>query len=119
MAFNVRVYGYSGITQLVQSTPRAYAANGPWVLQQPYNWAQFITTNGSNAVSSTVVLSDPSQLVAIEVPDGNIIRYEINPPGRAGGVVAAGNISPRTSGFMVFPWGVGYTVSIVEQSFFL
>jgi hypothetical protein len=119
MTFNVRVYGYTGITQLVQATPRNYAANGPWVLQQPYNWSQLILTNGNNAVSTTVVLSDPSQLIAIEVPDGNIIRYEFNPPGRAGGAVNAGNASPRTSGFMVFPWGSGWTVSIVEQSFFL
>jgi hypothetical protein len=118
MSFNVRVFGYSGVAQLAQVAPHNYSANGPWALQEPYNWAQIFPTAGMTAVSSTVVPNDTSQVIAIEVPDGQTIRYEINPPQRVGGIVAANTNSPRMSGLMILPWGVNWTISVVEQSFF-
>jgi hypothetical protein len=117
MAFNVRLYGYRGIVQMIQVNPHQFASNGPWMLCQPYEWAQLLTTNGATPVSTVAVPNDQSTLVRIEVADNSAIRYEINKPSRP--AVAAGANSPILSGKDQFDFASGTTISIVDAASFL
>lgn len=119
MSFNVRIFGHNGTRQIAQVNPGQFTSEIVQVLQQPYNWSQTLATNGATAVNSAAVANDTSKVIRIEIPDGMTIRYEINNGARAGGVVQAGNNSPRLSGVDIFDWGTGWTVSVVEASFFL
>lgn len=117
MAFNVRVFGHRGIVQLPFVNPRQFSGDSVYVLMQPYEWSQVLTTNGATAVSSSAVPTpDLTQLIRIEVPDGQSIRYEINSPGR---VVSAGNSSPTMSGITQLFFGTSWTISVVEAASFL
>jgi hypothetical protein len=118
MAFNVRVFGHRGTRQIIEVNPTQYTADSIFVLYQPYEWSQVIATNGAVAVNTISVANDASIVIRVEVPDGQTIRYEVNPPNRTGGQVAAGNGSPRLSGIDIFQWGLGWTFSIVEAASF-
>lgn len=119
MAFNVRIFGHRGTRQFPQLIQAQFTGSISEALEQPYIWAQLITTAGASPVSSVVIAPpDIAAVVMIEVPDGQSIRYEFNTPGRTGGVVSAGNNSPRLSGVNIFPWTVGTLISIVEASSF-
>ena len=115
MAFNVRIYGYRGTSQLPSVQQKQMQADSVQVLVQPYEFAQVLATNGATAVSSAADPSTKVTILRVEVPDAQSIRYEINPPGRS---VAAGNQSPILSGRDQFFFGTGWTISIVEASSF-
>lgn len=136
MAFNVRIFGHRGTQQLRQVNPTQFTSNITETLIQPYDWMQILTTNGATPVSTIVVgptlfgFNDPATLVVIEVPDGQLIRYEFNTPSRFGafannGVItlfstgiAAGANSPSLFGKNTFEWTAGSTISIVEATSF-
>lgn len=120
--FNVRIHTYRGIVQVQQRLVKQYNADSVFLLDEPYIAAQLLVVpGGAVAVSSAVfAVPDDSQLLRIEVPDGQQIRYEINPNGPlASNARVAGNTSPRLSGFDNFMWGKAYTISIVDAAAFL
>lgn len=111
MTFNVRVFGYRGISQMAQHHVTLYTAESPWFLYQPYEWSQVLATNGPTPVSSVAIPNDGANILRIECPPGQTIRYEINPPQRG---VAAGSASPSHAGNDQYFWPKGSTISIVE-----
>lgn len=120
MSFNVRIFTYRGTRQIHQVLVKQYNADSVFVLDEPYIASQLLVVNGATPVSSAPVANDGSTLLRIEVPDGQQIRYEINPNGpTASNARVAGNTSPRLSGFDNFQWGAGYSISIVDAASFL
>lgn len=120
--FNVRIFSYQGIVQIHQRLVKQYSADSVFLLDEPYLAAQLLAVpGGGGAVSSTVFpVPDNSTILRIEVPDGQQVRYEINPNGPlASNARVAGNTSPRLSGFDQFSWGKGYTLSVCDASGFL
>lgn len=113
MAFNVRVFGYRGIRNLPRISFQQRADDSVNVLEEPYEWRQLLVVNGTIPPAFTTVNPDKSQLLRIEVPDGSAIRYELNPPSRA--AVADGS-SPRQVGDQNYPWGPGWSLSIVDAA---
>lgn len=114
MAFNVRIFGYRGTRQILARQTQ-FQSDSVQVLEEPYEFSEVIATNGATAVSSVSNPATQVQILRVEVPDGQTIRYEINPPSRA---VAAGNASPRLSGVDQFYFQPGWTISIVEAASF-
>lgn len=124
MAFNVRIFGYSGVQQIEQDHPKQYTADTVFVPVEPCLWSQTISVaegSGVASVSAVVALvPDRTNFVCIEVPDGKQIRYEVQPQGpTAPGARVAGNDSRRMSGFSNIYWNPGYTISIVDAAFYL
>jgi hypothetical protein len=112
MAFNVRIFGHRGTRQLPVTNPMQMQADTVQVLEQPYEFSQVISVSAVAASSA----ADPStkvQLLRIEVPDGQTVRYEINPPNRT---TAASTNSPSLSGKDQFFFGTGWTVSLIDAA---
>lgn len=120
MAFNARIYGYRGIVQVQQRMVKQFNSDSVFLLDDPYEWAQKLTTNGAMPVASVVQAApDQATILYIQVADGQQIRYEVNPNGPlASNARVAGDLSPRISGFSQIPWGPGYTLSIVDAASF-
>ena len=124
MAYNVRVHGYSGVTQIQQNMPKQYTADTVFVPDEPKLWSQVVVVSeGDGVASQSVVVNlnpDNTRFVCVEVPDGKQIRYEVQPQGPTGsGVFTAGNLSRRMSGFSTLNWGRGYTISLCDAAFYL
>lgn len=123
MSFSVRIFAYKGMRQIQQVLVKQFNSDSVFVLEEPYLWSQILVVNGATPVSSTPVsgaADGGSQIIRIEVPDGQQIRYEINPSGpSASNARVAGNLSPRLSGFDNFQWGPGYSISLVDAASFL
>lgn len=114
MAFNVRVFGHRGLDQLRVNLPKQFSADAVYQLVQPYEWAETLNCDGAAAVASAPQGDgDQTQILRVEVPDGSMIRYEINPPGRA--VVASTN-SPSLTGISHFYFRQGYSISMVDAA---
>lgn len=117
MAFTVRIFGHRGIEQLHVNNPKAFSSDAIYQLVQPYEWGQALVSNGlTPVVSAPVAAPDATQILRIEVPDGQAIRYEINPTNRTGGAVAAGPNSPILSGINQFYFRQGWTLSIIDAA---
>lgn len=115
MAFNVRIFGHRGLEQM-KHKDRQYTGDTVFNLCQPYEWAETISVSAVAASSSPVADVNSSSgvnILRIEVPDGQAVRYEINPPGRA--VVAASG-SPILSGHDQFYFRGGWTVSLIDAA---
>src|ERR1019366_8661569 len=95
--YNVRVFGYRGVTQLPLILSKQMSTDSVVQLTQPQEFAQVLTPTigAAAAVSSAADPGTNTHILRIEVPDGQTIRYEINPPGRN---ALAGNNSPSLSG---------------------
>lgn len=111
MAFDVRLFAHRGVSQIRHVAPKQFATDAIYVLEQPYEWRQKLTTNGAAPVSSAPDNTATVTLLRIEVPDGQAIRIEINPPSRS--VVASAD-SPIMQGINNFAFSPGWTISIVE-----
>ena len=118
MAFNVRIFGYRGITQLPIISPKQYSSDTVYQLVQPYEWSAVLSVSGTPISSSSQPAPDATQIIRVEVPDGQSVRYEINPPNRTGGAVNAGNTSPIMSGINQYYFAQGWTISLVDGSSF-
>lgn len=114
MAFNVRAFGYRGMRQLSHLANRQFTSDTVYALEEPYEWAQIFSINGDVMTPAFAsIANDLAVILRIEVADGSAVRYEINPPGR---VTVAGNNSPKLSGVDVFPWGPGWSLSMVDAA---
>lgn len=120
-AFNIRVFGFRGIQQMKNFNPKQFSSDSVYQLVHPYIFAQVLVVNGATPVSSAPLTGgdyDQVTILRVEVPDGQAIRYEINPPTRQGGVVAAGNASQYHSGLDTFYFAPGWTISAVDAASF-
>lgn len=117
MSFNVRIFGYRGIVQGQVLIPQQDSKDSLYMLWQPYEFAQLAASNGATPVtmSAGVALGqqDLSTILRVEIPDGNAIRYEINPPPRN---VAASANSPSLTGITQIKWGPGWTLSFIDAA---
>lgn len=116
MAFNVRVIAYKGMRQIQHLLDKQFTGDSVFVLDEPYVWSQVISVSAAAATSAPVA-GDGSTIMRLEIPDGQQVRYEINPSGpSASNARVAGNASPRTNGFDNFAWGAGYSVSLIDAA---
>jgi len=114
---NVRLIAYSGIVQIEQRLLKFANSESVFTRQEPYLWSQKLALNGATAVPSIVQPNDTASVVVIEVDDGVVIRYEINPNGPlASSARLAGTNSPRLAGENLFQWFAGATISIMDAS---
>jgi len=93
MAFNVRIFGYNGLTQMYVSQQRRLATDTVWMAEEPPVWSALGVSNGAT----------PLQLLG---PLASNAR-------------TAGNLSRRMSGFDHIPWVAGATFSFVDAASFL
>ena len=113
MAFNTRCFGFRGIDQLPIMLPKQYNSDSVFQLVYPYEWAQTLVVSTSAVSSAPIATPDRTTLLYVEVPDGQAIRFEINPPGRS---VAAFAGSPRMSGVQQYYFRQGYTISVIDAA---
>lgn len=121
MAFSVRIFGHDGLSRMkvLGSGAGQFSSDSVFQLNLPYLWAATLTTNGTTPVSSTVAptpagkTQDPTDILRIEVPDGQAIRYEVNPPNRS---INASVNSPIMDGRNQIKFGAGWTISIIDAS---
>jgi hypothetical protein len=116
MAFNCRIFGYRGLRQIRHIQNVQFTSDTVYALEDPYVWSQVFSINGAVQTPAFVTVpNDVSQVIGIEVQIGMAVRYEINPPGRN---VQAGTQSKRLQGWDVYPWGQGFSVSLVDAAAF-
>ena len=116
MAFNVRVFGYRGIEQMPVVLPKQYSSDSVFQMIEPYEWGETISVSAVAASSSSQAAPDKTMMLRVEVPDGQTVRYEINPPNRPGGVVTANSNSPSLSGKDYFYFRQGWTISLIDAA---
>lgn len=116
MSFNTRLFGFRGIQQIPLIMPKQFSSDSVFQLVYPYEWSAVISVSSVAASSAPQPSPDATQILRIEVFDGQAIRYEINPPNRTGGAVTAGNASPILSGINQFYFGPGWTVSLIDAA---
>jgi len=121
VAFTVRIFGHDGLSRMkvLGAGAGQLSTDSVFQLNQPYLWAQQLATNGTIPVASSVAptpaskANDPTDILRIEVPDAQAIRYEVNPPNRS---VAASVNSPILTGLNQIKFGAGWTISIIDAS---
>lgn len=116
MAYSVNVFGYRGITQITEVMSKHYHADSVQVLVQPYEFRQalLVPAYPGTIESAAEVMDTP--LLRIEVPDGNTVYFEVNPPNRPGGIVLASSLSPSLSGKDIMFFGKGWTISLADAN---
>lgn len=112
MTFSVRVFAHEGLAQMRLILPVQHTEDTVFQLTQPYTWQQTISVS-SVAASSAPDNTPRVTILRIEVPDGQSIRYEINPSGRN---VTAFSGSPILSGHDQFVWSAGWTISMIDAA---
>ena len=116
MAFNVRVFGHVGLAQIPIYRPRQFSSDSVFQISQPYEFAELISVSAVAASSAPVAdvnSGRPVTLLWIEIPNGQAIRYEVNPPGRA---AVAGEASPRMEGRDYIEFRSGWTISMIDAA---
>lgn len=121
MSFTVRIFGHDGLSRMrvLGSGAGQMSTDSVFQLNQPYLWAQQLVTNGATPVGSTPaalpsgMTRDNTDMLRIEVPDGQAVRYEVNPPNRA---IAASANSPLLTGLNQIKFGSGWTISIIDAA---
>lgn len=121
MAFNLRVFGYDGIYQMQQAHVRQYNSDSVFVVDDPPIWSQVAVSNDITPVSIVANLApgvvDRARILGVEVPNGQTIRYELQPGGPlASNARVAGNLSRSLSGFDFIPWTPGGAFSFVDAA---
>ncbi len=110
MSFPVRLFGFRGITVVPQINPRQLVSDSVSNLTWPYEWRQFLQA-GRKPVYSEPLSPDLAVVLLVEVPPGQRIRYELNPPNRH---EPASIFSPALEGSETVDWGPGWSISIVD-----
>jgi hypothetical protein len=121
MAFNVRIFGYSGLQQMHVSQARRFASDSVMLAEEPPLWSNVAAANGVAVVPLVFngSGSDGARVLGIEVPDGSAIRYELQLLGPlASNARVPGNLSRKLTGFTYIPWAAGATFSFVDASSF-
>lgn len=120
MSFTVRIYGHQGLARVpITNDGGTYGADSVLMLHLPYLWKQALTSNGTTPVNSTVasiptgLTVDPTRLLRVEVPDGNIIRYEVSATGTA---TSATTNSPTLEGNREIMFGPNWVFSFIDAS---
>jgi hypothetical protein len=115
MAFTVRIYGHRGMVQTKILIPQQDSRDSVFLLQQPYEFRAFGVSNGLTPVllGPSATIPDVSTVLRVEVPDSQVIRYEINTPTRS---VSADANSPTLSGVMQIMWNPGWTFSFIDAT---
>mgnify|MGYP001612348418 CR=1 FL=1 len=114
MAFTIRLHTYRGNTQMMDVLPKQYSADSVRMLQEPYEAAEALVSNGLVPVTSTAdTIHTQVNMIRVEVPDGQSIRYEVLQPGSARVV---GVNSPRMSGIDFYPFYPGWRFSFIDQA---
>lgn len=109
----VRIFGYNGLRMIPKHLPQEFSTDSVQMVNEPYLWKQMLETDDLTPVASDAEINDKAHFVRVEVPDGQKIRYEINPPTRS---VDASEESPSLAGVDYFNWGEGYTISIIDAA---
>jgi hypothetical protein len=119
MAFNVRLFGHAGLTRMKVLSAHQFSSDSVFQLAQPYLWASgpLAASGAANNYTQTALpvgnTRDLTDILRVEVPDGQSIRYEVNPPGR--NVVASTN-SPILTGRDQIKFGVGWQFSFIDAT---
>lgn len=111
----VRIFTHSStLTAPVQSGSGVYSTDSLMLLKQPYLARQSISVDSGAAQSSSPATS-PSKtgLAYIQVESGKAVHLEVNPPGR---FIAADTSSPIVTGNVIFEFGPGWTISVLEAT---
>ena len=122
MAFNLRIFGYNGLSQMHVSHERRFSSDTVFFAEEPAVWSALGVSNGATPVSITFPGPgvDTARVLGIEVPDNCQIRYELQLLGpTASNARTAGNLSRRMSGFNYINWQPGATFSFVDAASFL
>jgi hypothetical protein len=116
MSFNVRLTGYRGLLQTKVWNPRQDGETSVYLLCQPYEFSQVVTSNGLAPVaigpSGITAWQDYTFFVRVEVPPFQQIYYEIQTPNRS--VTPSLNSSPTAVGVSLLKWGAGWFLSFIE-----
>lgn len=118
MAFNCRIFAYQGIQQMPVVLPKQFSSDSVFQVVEPYIWGALVSVSAAAVSTPASALAGDSKttMIRIEVPDGQTVRYEINPPNRVGGAVVANTNSPSLSGKDYFYFSPGWTVSLIDAS---
>jgi len=122
MAFNLRIFGYNGLSQMHVSHERRFSSDTVFFAEEPAVWSALGVSNGATPVSITFPGPgvDTARVLGIEVPDNCQIRYELQLLGpTASNARTAGNLSRRLSGFNYINWQPGATFSFVDAASYL
>ena len=122
MAFNLRIFGYNGLSQMHVSHERRFSSDTVFFAEEPAVWSALGVSNGATPVSITFPGPgvDTARVLGIEVPDNCQIRYELQLLGpTASNARTAGNLSRRLSGFNYINWQPGATFSFCDAASFL
>lgn len=111
MAFNTRIFGYRGISQIPQLNAKQYTADAVFVLDEPIVFGQTIVTDVV-AVTSAANADLGTKILRVEVPSGEAIRYRIIPAGWP--VVAADTDCPYLSGLNNFTFAPNWRISLID-----
>jgi hypothetical protein len=112
MAFNVRLFAYSGIIAVKQPLIVQASADSVFVLKDPYLSGQLLVSNGLTPVPS-LPMPAGTQIVRVEVDPGQNIRYEIQMAGNARAPAAA---SPLLNGRDVVFASLGAIFSFIDAA---
>ena len=122
MAFNLRIFGYNGLSQMHVSHERRFSSDTVFFAEEPAVWSALGVSNGATPVSITFPGPgvDTARVLGIEVPDNCQIRYELQLLGpTASNARTAGNLSRRLSGFNYINWQPGATFSFADAASYL
>ena len=122
MAFNCRIFGYSGLQQMYVSQARRFASDSVMLAEEPPLWSNLAASNGASPVAIVYNGSgaDLARVIGIEIPDGSAIRYELQLLGPLASTARTpGNLSRKLSGFTYIPWSAGATFSFVDAASFV
>lgn len=117
MAFNIRIFGHRGLSQIPAILPQQRTSDTVYQLTEPAEFQQLLVADAVAVQSAPVADANPSAAVTvlwIEVPDNKAIRYEITPAGQA--VRVAGNTSKRMTGSNAFYFRSNYVLSIIDAA---
>lgn len=113
MAFNVRIFGIQGIAQIQQLHVRQFNADSVFLTEEPSVFAQIIVADAAAAIS-TANADTKTTLLAIEIPDGQAIRYRVIPAGWP--VEDANTECRRLTGVNMVKFAAGWRISIIDAA---
>lgn len=113
MAFNVRLFPYTGIVSVIAPQSVQMATDSVFVLREPYiDPPQKLASNGLNEVVFAA-LPAGTKICRIEIDDGATIRYEV----RASGNKRSANAnSPSLSGKDLLYAAEGAVVAFIDAT---
>lgn len=113
MAFNVRIFGYRGISQIRQVLPQQYTADSVFLLDEPFIFGQTISVSAAAAIS-TANTDASVRVLRVEVPPLQAVRYRIIPAGQT--VVDANTDCPYLTGLNNFGFAPSWKISLIDAA---